>query len=397
MTSLDTGVAKNKANPLYKTIGNVVPRWVILVVAIVALRLVLNVAAVVGAHLQYLEGQSQDPVSIETLLTAWVRWDAGYYFDIALSGYEFQDSKLAFFPLYPLAIRYLSFGNPDWFLGVGILISNLSLIAACLLLYNQVKNEHNPRIATWATLAMACFPTSFFFNAFYPEGLFILLSIAVYWFAYRQHYGWSALCVALASVTRPVGLLLLVIPLVELIARRPPRLWLHLPLVIGIGGTGVGLYALYMWGVHGSPIAFANAQSEWGGGWVFPGMGFITSMQVVLGLAGTPYDWFMRAVNLHDWLSSALFLGATIAAFKLVRHSLFLYMVAGLLLLLVLHGPYSFGLWSMPRYVLALFPGFIVFGIGLACWARWRWAVMIASVGLLVFFTTWFASGRWVS
>ena len=72
-------------------------------------------------------------------------------------------------------------------------------------------------------------------------------------------------------------------------------------------------------------------------------------------------------------------------------------MFAGMLLLLVLHGPYSFGLWSMPRYVLALYPGFILVGILLAYWPRLRWVILTGSVGLLVFFTAWFATGRWVA
>jgi len=131
------------------------------------------------------------------------------------------------------------------------------------------------------------------------------------------------------------GLLLLIIPLVELLARRPKHLVLHLVGILTIGSLGVGLYALYLWGVHGSPIAFAQAQSEWGGSWVIPGTGFITSMQVTLGLAGEPADWFTRVVSLHDWVSSLLFLILTVVAYRWVRHSLFLYMFAGMLLLLV--------------------------------------------------------------
>jgi hypothetical protein len=373
------------------------PRWLSLLLIIVALRLVINgVNFLAGQTTDFGQGV-RDAAAPQTFPASWVRWDANYYLEITTSGYTYQDVKLAFFPLYPAFIRLLSLGNPDLFVWAGLVISNLCFLAACLLFYQQVKTEYNERIAWWATLGLACYPTSFFFNALYPESLFILLGVATYWFAFRGHYGWSALCVALVSVTRPVGLPLLIIPLVEIIARRPKQMLLHLLLTGIIGGMGVGLYGLYMWGVHGSPLAFANSQSDWGGGWVFPGTGYITSLMVVLGLAGTPEDWFMRVVNLHDWLSSILFLGATIAGFKLIRHSLFLYMVAGLLLLLVLHGPYSFGLWSMPRYVLALFPGFIVFGILLTYWPRLRWVILSLSVAALLFFTAWFATGRWVA
>jgi hypothetical protein len=364
---------------------------------ILALRVVMNGVVLVAGQTGDIGEGVYDPAAPQNFPLTWVRWDANYYLQIAQGGYSYQDPKLAFFPLYPAAIRLLSLGEPAAFVWVGLAISNLCFIAACMLLYQQVKSEYNQRIAWWATIGLACYPTSLFFNALYPESLFLLLAVAVYALAYRGHYGWSALCVALVSLTRPVGLPLLIIPLVEIIARRPRHLPLHLLATAFIGGLGVGLYGLYMWGVHGSPLAFAEAQGGWGGGWVLPGTGFITSLQVVLGLAGTPEDWFMRAVSLHDWLSSALFVGAIVAGFRLVRHSLFLYMVAGMLLLLVLHGPYNFGLWSMPRYVLALFPAFIVFGIGLAYWPRLRWGILLVSVGFLLFFTAWFATGRWVA
>ncbi|HUN10315.1 MAG TPA: mannosyltransferase family protein [Aggregatilineales bacterium] len=373
------------------------PRWLTLLIILIALRLVLNGVAWIASQTSDLGEGVFDSQAPQHFPMAWVRWDANYYLQIATHGYDFQDPKLAFFPLYALGIRYLSLGNPDVFVWVGLLISNGCFMAACLLLYKQVKTDYNERIGWWSAVAMACYPTAFYFNALYPEALFILLSIAVYWFACRSQYGWSAVCVALASITRPVGLLLLIIPLVELLARRPKHLVLHLVGILTIGSLGVGLYALYLWGVHGSPIAFAQAQSEWGGSWVIPGTGFITSMQVTLGLAGEPADWFMRVVSLHDWVSSLLFLILTVVAYRWVRHSLFLYMFAGMLLLLVLHGPFSFGLWSMPRYVVALYPGFILLGIFLAYWPRLRWVILTGSVGLLVFFTAWFATGRWVA
>src|SRR3954467_15005723 len=43
-----------------------------------------------------------------SLINMWSRWDAGWYYSIAKSGYKFapdQRSNTAFFPVYPMLIR----------------------------------------------------------------------------------------------------------------------------------------------------------------------------------------------------------------------------------------------------------------------------------------------------
>ncbi len=47
--------------------------------------------------------------------SGWVRWDAGWYRQIAAEGYTYtpgQQSTVAYFPGYPLAVRVLAIGPP---------------------------------------------------------------------------------------------------------------------------------------------------------------------------------------------------------------------------------------------------------------------------------------------
>jgi hypothetical protein len=60
------------------------------------------------------------------------------------------------------------------------------------------------------------------------------------------------------------------------------------------------------------------------------------------------------------------------------------------------HGPYGMGLLSMPRYLLPLFPAFIVAAL-LIRRPMWRLFAVGASFTLLVGYTIWFSSGRWVA
>jgi hypothetical protein len=71
----------------------------------------------------------------------------------------------------------------------------------------------------------------------------------------------------------------------------------------------------------------------------------------------------MRVVSAEDLLAALLFIGCTTLAFFFIKKSLFIYSVVAILVLLASHGPHTLGLWSMSRYVLGLFPGFIVLGI----------------------------------
>ena len=51
----------------------------------------------------------------------------------------------------------------------------------------------------------------------------------------------------------------------------------------------------------------------------------------------------------------------------------------------------------MSRVTIVLFPAFIAFGILLARWPRFKWAVWVVSYGLPLFLTALFANGRWVA
>src|SRR4051812_39892948 len=60
------------------------------------------------------------------LVTAWERFDGLWYLRIASGGYANGDGSAAFFPLYPLLIRGLSFALGGHPLAAALLVSNLA-------------------------------------------------------------------------------------------------------------------------------------------------------------------------------------------------------------------------------------------------------------------------------
>ena len=111
-----------------------------------------------------------------------IRYDSGWYFEIARNGYEFvtggasmgvdKAGKIAFFPLYPILMRHAGrlFGRTaaDFYLG-GILVSWTAFVLAMVALYYLARLDLPRRRAERAVLLTAIFPFSFFSGMVYTD------------------------------------------------------------------------------------------------------------------------------------------------------------------------------------------------------------------------------------
>jgi len=386
------------------------PLWTVLFV-LLGLRVALLIPAQIGANLGALQGGADALQSVgldpRGFPASWARWDAGFYLRIARYGYGLGAKELAFFPGYALLVRALSLGQPGAILWAGCLISNAAFVAAAVLLWQLVEAEHGSTTA-WATvISMAVFLTAMFWSALYAESTFLLFSVLVYLFSTRRQYTLAAVCVALASITRITGFLLVLIPLTELWMRRVkpgliPRqraFWVSATVTAVVSAIGLGGLCIYFWITQNAPLAFLGAQETfWLRTVVWPRQTVIDSLRVVAtGYGGFETNRFMRVINLQDLSVTFLFVAGAVLAALWVRRSLAVYAAASLLFMLVSHGPYTFGLWSMSRVTIVLFPVFIAFGILLARRSRLKWVLWAASYALQIFLTSWFANGRWVA
>ncbi len=171
-------------------------------------------------------------------------WDGKWYLSIARQGYQFssdlttQYSNVAFYPLYPYLVRALAWlspvgrGSETLLLAVGLLVSNLCFLLAAWLIFRLGREYLSDEMgAARAVGLLVVFPASFFFSSFYPEALFLLLSVAAFWFALKQHWLLAALMGALAAVTRLQGIALAV-----------PLVWLYMDSSAGACGQCVQAY-----------------------------------------------------------------------------------------------------------------------------------------------------------
>lgn len=146
------------------------------------------------------------------------RWDSAYYANIAMLGYPHQiTARWAFFPGYPILIgmlgRFLTITVqlklvPAVYLA-GFLVSNLAFFGAVFYLSRlSTMILNNRRLAFISAALLAFYPAGVFLSAVCSDSLFLLLTISSLYYCWRDNLGRSAALGFLASLTRPVGVLL---------------------------------------------------------------------------------------------------------------------------------------------------------------------------------------------
>jgi dolichyl-phosphate-mannose-protein mannosyltransferase len=298
------------------------------------------------------------------------RYDAGWYYQIARSGYAFvpggpsvgvgKPGKIAYFPLYPLLMRYTGrlFGRTagDVYLG-GIAVSWIAFVAAMIALYYLARLDLPHRRAERAALLTAVFPFSFFFGMVYTEALFLLLVLLSVLGFRRRRWLLGGVAGALATATRVNGILIW--PALAWIAWRgasDARDRVRAAIGLLLVGAGVGAYSLYVYRLSGHPFEWAVSISRWG---YYPGGApWRAPLGLVKALAMHPYAYLAGdRMALYDTLYGVTGL-AFVAAIPFVWWRFGA--AYGLFMALNLWLPLSSGTFEgLGRYCSVLFPCFI--------------------------------------
>ena len=200
-------------------------------------------------------------------LDMWVRWDAGWYEQIAAREYTYsatEQSAAAYFPLYPLAMRVLMLT------GLNVYVSGIVLTfvfgAGAVVVFSRWATLMKPESASLATWLLVLWPFFFYIvGAIYSDALFLLCVTSAFLMLEKGKVGWATLFGALATATRPIApavVLGLLIRHLELRRRAglPIRVRDFLPL-----GSAAGLIAFmtFLWWRFGDPIGFVTTQVGW--------------------------------------------------------------------------------------------------------------------------------------
>lgn len=198
-------------------------------------------------------------------------YDAEHYIDIALTGYT-ENYLYAFFPLFPLILKVIiSLGISPMLGGViiNVLFSYLSTILISKISTDIYKNDDN--LNKNILLIWFYSPISLFITILYTESIFILLSLATfYYYKSKKNYilcgillGLSVCSRSLASITFFVLFFFFVIEIIKYKDNRKTN-FINL-LKMYIPATIIScLYPLYLYIKTGNWKYFADVQfSHW--------------------------------------------------------------------------------------------------------------------------------------
>lgn len=203
--------------------------------------------------------------------------DAGWYQNIAAHGYgAFPRAALRFFPLLPLLDRGIHVVTT---LTVGIsslLVVNAAALATSMGLYVLVRRElADALVARRAVWLLNLAPPAFVLVMGYSEALFLLLAVACFLALRRATWWWAAAFAYLAGLARPIGCLLALPALIEVVrAHRVPTSgprWLQwlgraAPVVAPVAGTATFLgYTAAAFGSFLEPLRVQQQSSHHGG------------------------------------------------------------------------------------------------------------------------------------
>lgn len=331
------------------------------------------------------------------VINSLARWDSEWYLSIAQNGYGVSPSGFptyVFSPLLPALMRGLGVllhqQTADRLLLIGIVVANLAAIGAIAYLVALVRLDFAPDVASRTALYVLAFPATLFLSAVYTESQFLLFAVSAIYYARKRRWWLVGILGALAALSRPQGVIVVVPLLWEYVAQRRARGEAPVRLSIGwltlIPAAYAGL-AAYMYRLTGSPFIMVTAESgdAWGR---HLGLPFAAALREL---------WppqFLQHVAPHpqiDALSIAVFLVLVIACWRLLRPSYAL-MATVLYLPIIL----SDTLQSPIRYCLVIFPAFIV--LALAGRNRTFDRVYLAGSGVVAgLCMALFASGYWVA
>lgn len=313
-----------------------------------ATRLFLEIVAIFART--FIHGPFTFTYSKHIWLAVWGAWDSGWYLPLAHYGYSTElgttaatvnQANYAFFPLFPGLIKLFALLTHDYVLA-GILVANSALILSGIFLYKLVLADYTPGIARYTLIIYFIYPLSFLLSGILSESTYLFILIMVFYFAHKNR--WLAASVAgfLLALSRPVGVFVLLPVLWEWITVSKNRRWYQL-CYFGLIPLGLLLFAIYNYHLTGNPLAFITIQHGWHRQLYNPLVLILTTF------------WSGNTINIFNALYTIGYCFILALGWRTLRRSYRI--LCGYSILI----PLLSGLESIPRYLLVVFPIFIIF------------------------------------
>lgn len=308
--------------------------------------------------------------------------DVNWYLAVATQGYA-PGQFTAFFPFYPLLIHTLHLVLP-WLspLACAVVISNLALLIALALLVRLTEHELGKQAGQNSALLLLAYPAAFVFSIGYTESTYLALAVGAMYALRTGRWPIAGLLAAATVLTRLTGLALLPAFAWEYL-RQSPVSWDEVrthglqwarwrgqadvlrTLLVRLASVAaiplaLGAYATYLWWRLGNPLMFLKVEGlYWNHHKTLPTQGLAWALAT---LGQHPLASYLDARDLLDVIPILLFLGVLALGVRRLPLAYILYGFVVLLLVLSTPIPGTRPLQSGDRYVLAVFPVFMLLG-----------------------------------
>jgi Gpi18-like mannosyltransferase len=351
------------------------------------------------------------------LLSLWDHWDVTVYMGLAAHGYG-SVHEAVFFPLWPLVVHMVGVilgGSTISYYIAGLLLANLffylALVVFYALLLLEKENFVDEDTARRALFYLALSPYAIFFFVGYTESLFLLLSLLVFLSLQQKRFWIAGVSGFLVALTRSQGILLVLPFLVEgcrslwpvKVAWReklqiafswPVKVaWrekLQIVLSMICVPLGILVYMTYSWSTWGDPFAFSSQEgSYWHRSLTFPLQAIFAAFQAMF--HAPTLDLFL--LNLGDIVFVLLFLAVLIVGWKRLPLHYSLFALALILFSISYPQGVVEPLTAAPRYMLVVFPAFLVVGMREK---HSSWATVLSAI-LFAMNTMLFVAHHWLA
>ncbi len=321
------------------------------------------------------------------------RWDTGWYLGIAEDGYRYRPSSsnpqqnIAFFPAYPLLMRYGAWLIPGQTLWVGVAVSLIAFFAASIYLFRLARAYLDNTAAAAGVALLATYPFALYYSAAYTESLFLLTIVAACYHFERDELWKAGLWGLVAGLTRPNGCLLSVV--LALMAIRgyrttPWRVFADRVAVAAAPGIGMLIYSTFIFFLTGNPLQWAAQNTAWGR--VYRGLDSLVLDHIRYIQINGWYDYMMtQSLDIIHVVAIAITLGSAWPVYRRFGAPYAVMIIVNVLLPLTMGG-----LLSMGRVTAVLFPVFLWLGAAIPAHHRSAWLIgfsILQGMFAIAFFT----------
>ena len=303
-------------------------------------------------------------------------WDSGWYLNIVLKGYYAQ--AYAFFPGYPVSIYVFNLLTNNFFASAAL--CSFIFGVAWIPFFQAIAEHYMTReVASRVTLLAAFFPYVFLFTTLaYSESLFLFACVACWYFYQNEKMLKANILAAVATVTRMVGIIIVLPMFLDLLHRRERKRLLY---------TLIPPIALFAWLSYcfvntGDWFASITAQNKYWNMYSFP----IWLVNFISNQRWTEIPSELSGVILIILTSNLIYYG------RKVDWRLTIYSVTSFLVILC----FAY-MWSISRYLSFIFPIWIALDTR-NLQGKWR-NILTAALCILFFsiaFFLWYRFLLWM-